>query len=386
MDQVALAECTSEELGDALAQVHAIENAARSALLELVVTCDERKAWIEDGCASLESWLAVRLGVAWRTAADIVRVARRLEDLPRVAAVFANGGLSWDKVRAVSTVATPDDDESWAKSAPSTAVSHLERAARAFRERSEAEGAAAHLGRGLGFHEHRDHPVTRLAGWVPNALAAVIRTAIEREADRIPVNPETGQLDSYAARRVDALYKICSQAIGADSDADRASVVVYEQADGSVTLPDGTVLPDSVARWLACDCRQQHADGSLDQVISPALRRKILRRDGGCTFPGCEQRHWLQIHHVIHRAKGGPTVPWNLRSECPLHHRVLHLPGWRTEWDAEGNLHHFRPDGIEVTTDSPRPLRPDVRSHLDEWLPFTDGDPPPSERSSAPEQ
>ncbi|MCU1449460.1 MAG: hypothetical protein JWP02_1630, partial [Acidimicrobiales bacterium] len=347
MDQVALAECTTEELGDALAQVHAIENATRSALLELVVACDERKVWVEDGCASLESWLATRLGVAWRTTAELVRVARRLEDLPRVAAVFADGGLSWDKVRAVAAVATAETDESWAESAPSTAVCHLERAARSARERSEAEGAAAHVGRGLGFREHRDHPVTRIAGWVPNDQAAVIRTAIEREADRIPANPETGQFDSYAARRADALYKICSQAIGADTDADRATVVVYEQAGGSVTLPDGTVLPDSVAQRLRCDCREQHADGSVDQVISPALRRKILRRDGGCTFPGCEQRHWVQIHHVVHRSKGGPTVPWNLRSECPLHHRVLHLPGWRTEWDPEGILHYYRPDGTE---------------------------------------
>jgi len=70
MDRVALAECTSEELGAALDQVHALENSARSTLLELVRVCDERKVWAEDGCASIESWVAMRLGMAWRTAAE----------------------------------------------------------------------------------------------------------------------------------------------------------------------------------------------------------------------------------------------------------------------------------------------------------------------------
>jgi hypothetical protein len=96
-------------------------------------------------------------------------------------------------------------------------------------------------------------------------------------------------------------------------------------------------------------------------------------------FPGCEQRHWLQIHHVIHRSKGGPTVEWNLRPECPFHHRVIHQPGWRVQCDEDGDLHYFRPDGIEVTANPPPPLRPDVRARVDRWMPFTEGPSPPSD-------
>jgi hypothetical protein len=382
MDRVALAECTSEELGDALAQVHALENASRSTLLELVAVCEERKTWVEDGAPSIESWVAMRLGIAWRTAAELVRVARATQALPKVSTVFATGALSWDKMRAVAVVATPDDDAEWAEAAPLMAVSRLERAARERRERSEAESAAAGAGRGLGFREHRHLPITRIGGWLPTDQAEAIRRAIEREADRIPPNPETGEFDSYAARRADALYKICSQLLAADADVDRATVVVYEQPDGSVVLPDGTGLPPSVAQRLRCDCREQHADGSVEQVISAALRRKILRRDGGCTFPGCEQRHWLQIHHVIHRSNRGPTAEWNLRAKCGFHHRVIHQPGWRVDWDADGRLHYFRPDGTEVTADPPPALSPELRTHLDRWLPFTDGDPPDDEHNN----
>ena len=84
MDRTALAEATSEELTDAVAQVQALENAARAALVELVSVCEERKVWAEDGSPSMESWLAGRLGIAWRSAAEVVRVARAGSRSPAV--------------------------------------------------------------------------------------------------------------------------------------------------------------------------------------------------------------------------------------------------------------------------------------------------------------
>jgi len=376
MDRAAVAEATSEELASALAQVHAVENATVATKLELISICDERKTWVEDGCASMENWVAQRLGVAWRSAAELVRVARALEDRPALCDSFAAGGLSWDKLRALVVVTTPDDESEWAERAPAMTVAELERAARATRERSEAAAAAAHHGRELRFRAHPELPVKRVVGWIPNGMAAVIEQAIDREAGRLLPSSVTGMFEPYCAQRVDALFKICSQALGRDGDPDRATVVLHEEPDGSTTLADGSALPDSVAEWMRCDCREQHGDGSVTDSIPRALRRRILRKYGRCTFPGCEQRHWLQIHHVIWRSRGGPTVEWNLRPECPLHHRVIHQPGWRVAWDDEGELHYFRPDGVEVSVDPPPGLAPEVRKRVEDWMPFTNSDPP----------
>lgn len=384
MDRAAVAEATSEELGSALAQVSAVENATVATKLELISICDERKTWIEDGCASMESWVAQRLGVAWRTGAELVRAARALEERPALAEAFASGGLSWDKLRALVQLSSPDDEAEWARNAPAMTVAELERTARAARERSEAANAARHHGRELYFRAHRDLPVKRVLGWIPNDICAVIESAIEREADRLPPNPLEGTFEPYSARRVDALFKICSQALGADPDADRATVVLHEEPDGSTSLADGTCLPASAAEWMRCDCREQHADGSLTDSIPRALRRKVLRKYGRCMFPGCEQRHWLQIHHVIWRSRGGPTVEWNLRPDCPYHHRVIHQPGWRAEWGADGELHYFRPDGIEVEAEPPPPLDPNIRERVDGWMPFADrGSPDPDSHDTS---
>src|SRR5205814_103818 len=135
--------------------------------------------------------------------------------------------------------------------------------------------------------------------------------------------------------------KICSEALGSAGSAERATVVLHEEPDGSMRYPDGSGMPESVAEFFGCDCREQHADGSVTSPVSAALRRLLLRRDGGCTFPGCEQRHWLHLHHVIWRSRGGPSEAWNLRSRCGFHHRVVHQPGWREVIDPDGAVHIF---------------------------------------------
>ena len=55
------------------------------------------------------------------------------------------------------------------------------------------------------------------------------------------------------------------------------------------------------------------------------LRRAVLERDGGmCIFPGCGRTDYLEMHHRIHRADGGPTVIWNLETTCWTHHHLAH--------------------------------------------------------------
>jgi len=57
------------------------------------------------------------------------------------------------------------------------------------------------------------------------------------------------------------------------------------------------------------------------KYISPNMKIKIKERDEWrCIFPGCEADS-LDVHHIIHLAKGGMSVPENLATLCPTHHR-----------------------------------------------------------------
>src|SRR5919204_1327323 len=79
--------------------------------LELVAELDRRGAWAETGCGSCAEWLAWRCALAPRAAREHVRVARRLPELPLIHGAFARGELSYAKVRALTRVATSENEQ-----------------------------------------------------------------------------------------------------------------------------------------------------------------------------------------------------------------------------------------------------------------------------------
>jgi hypothetical protein len=86
--------------------------------------------------------------------------------------------------------------------------------------------------------------------------------------------------------------------------------------------------------------------GSSVKTVPPHLRRAVIARDRHCSFPGCRQKpRRCQVHHLIPRAKGGPTALWNLTLLCPYHHLVvIHRLGWTLVLHADGTTTATSPD------------------------------------------
>jgi 5-methylcytosine-specific restriction endonuclease McrA len=58
--------------------------------------------------------------------------------------------------------------------------------------------------------------------------------------------------------------------------------------------------------------------------VPAAVRRAVWNRDGGrCAFVGsggrCDESAFLEFHHVIPFAAGGPTTTENLELRCRAH-------------------------------------------------------------------
>jgi len=74
--------------------------------------------------------------------------------------------------------------------------------------------------------------------------------------------------------------------------------------------------------------------GRATRVITPALRRALALRDGGCAAVGCDRPPpWTDAHHLVHWLHGGPTSLDNLVLLCRTHHLAVHEHGWRLERD-----------------------------------------------------
>ncbi|MBG0741454.1 HNH endonuclease, partial [Paeniglutamicibacter antarcticus] len=96
----------------------------------------------------------------------------------------------------------------------------------------------------------------------------------------------------------------------------------------------GSISPGTLAR-MVCDASFERAVlgtngavldlGTAVRLATPAQRRAVSVRDGGCVRPGCNRpASWCDIHHVIWYSRGGPTAVSNMCALCPSCHSLVH--------------------------------------------------------------
>ncbi len=164
-----------------------------------------------------------------------------------------------------------------------------------------------------------------------------------------------------SARRADALVALASAHLAADSDTDRATVVVHAQLEalasrhGGAELEGGGVIHAETARRLLCHGRvklvieDQTAQpvrlGRISREPAAWMMRQLRYRDSECRFPGCGARRFTQAHHIMWWEYGGATDLENLLLVCAFHHKLVHEYGWAVRRHQDGAARWFRPDG-----------------------------------------
>lgn len=105
--------------------------AATCRWLVLIAEFDRREGWRAWDQSSCAAWLSWQCGLSLTTAHEHVRVARSLGALPAITEAFAAGRLSFSKVRALTRVATRDNEDGWLSAALGATAAQLDRLARA---------------------------------------------------------------------------------------------------------------------------------------------------------------------------------------------------------------------------------------------------------------
>jgi hypothetical protein len=98
------------------------------------------------------------------------------------------------------------------------------------------------------------------------------------------------------------------------------------------------------------------------QTIPPALRRQVLRRDGGrCQVPGCRHATFVDVHHLRPRSEGGANTIENLVTLCGAHHRASHAGKFSTHGTPSEGLTFLHADGTPYGH-APSPAIAELRS------------------------
>jgi len=370
----------SEEITSLASQIHA----ATYRLLTLLAEFDEKRGWEREGHRSCAHWLSYRTGIDLGASRERVRAARALVALPHIGAAMSRGDLSFSKVRALTRVATPEDEGELLAFALESTTATLERAVRGWKKRNRAEEAewerALHESRTLSIFPD-DEGMYVIRGKLDPEVGALLMRAIDAAGDAIfrkdargealrkaMIGREASEREA-AQRRADAIGLLAERAMGAglggdaepegDSTpisgirAERYQVVLHVEAatlteegePGRSELEDGVHVSAETSRRISCDagviCVTHAPDGGILSVgrrtrtISPALRRALEIRDRGCRFPGCGLR-FTDAHHVKHWADGGETSLENCLLLCRYHHRLIHEGGWTVGWWGAG--------------------------------------------------
>jgi hypothetical protein len=91
-----------DDLDAAICRLARNLNAESYRMLVLVREFDERFGWHKWSFPNCAEWLAWRCGLSLSAAREKVRTAHALRRLPAIAAAFADGRLSYSKVRALT--------------------------------------------------------------------------------------------------------------------------------------------------------------------------------------------------------------------------------------------------------------------------------------------
>lgn len=118
-------------------------------------------------------------------------------------------------------------------------------------------------------------------------------------------------------------------------------VFTMEAAEASETICEEACCDAEVV-----DLRPGPEQGHLSRTVAPATRRAVVHRDRRtCRVPGCNNRLYGAVHHIVSRLRGGGHGTGNLVLLCTCHHRQLHEGRLAIEGDADGVLRIEHPDG-----------------------------------------
>ena len=169
------------------------------------------------------------------------------------------------------------------------------------------------------------------------------------DCDCPPASNDDVDTRPLSQRRVDALIAVCRESLANDNGTLAGTSVTMLVTVPLETLQTGVgtatiagvdePISAGTARRLAADADlipvvlgtdSEVLDlGRSARLFTPAQRRALAARDGGCIWPGCTMPPaWCEVAHLLAWALGGETDLENGALMCPHHHRRFDHDGW----------------------------------------------------------
>ena len=347
-----------------LVRLEALVSRVRARQIAIIEAVDSLQVPYWDGTRSLKEWIAGRLDIQPRNAADLAVLAKA-ESGPIRDSLQA-GVASVDRAAAMTRLANTGVSQDTLDHAEGVAVGQIGRLAARHRSMTPVDEATAFKMRRLWFQPNLGNTLATASMTMTGTDMESVIAAVDKRADEI-IDPDDVNRPALEQRRVDAFVSLALDATtptGEGVAPRRLKAQIFVDAEqcgrsngeaGAITRSGLKVGPNTLEE-IFCVGETQTTLIDTDSLkavptdgdrIANRTRDYVFFRDGACTADGCTSRYRLEPHHITPQSRGGSHEPEGLTLLCWFHHHiVVHQDGFTIDPQSPPRRRRFLPPGV----------------------------------------
>jgi HNH endonuclease len=292
------------------------ERDATSSLIAALAELDARKLYLGAGCSSLFTYCTQVVHLSEYAAYARIEAARAARRFPMILELLADGSITLTTAGLLAQHLTAGNHREVLRAARHKSKREVEQLVATLRPNPDAPSVIRKLPTPSVAPAAKDAPAPETIE-APGCQAAAPRGS-ERPAIVAPLAPERYKIQMTVSREThDKLRR--AQDLLRHSVPNGDPAVIFDRA---LTL----LLEMAERRKIAVTFHPRNASSgtSRSRHVRAAVKREVWKRDDGrCAFVGtegrCQERGFLEYHHVVPYAEGGSTTVDNLELRCRAH-------------------------------------------------------------------
>ena len=327
----------------------------------------ERKLFKKLGFSSINQYAEVELGFSSSRTGLYLKLCRELERFPQVKGKVVSGELGYTKAEAILPVLDPSNESHWLDFAGNHTrleIVDVVKQAKSFAIVESANKTARQPSLIPNSPSGANNPNSPNSATAPNNAPlpnniptpnkfpkAIFPVSINMKMSPIQFARYEGAWEQIRKNRklpadkVEALLEIL-ESFATDDTSENSTQSSRQREQTTSTRPpvqihihkcsecsSATVqtskgefeIGELALEQALCDCNTSNPGQRNTSSIPPKTRREILTRARHqCQRKGCHHTRFLEVHHIIPRAKGGTNHLSNLTCLCSACHKLLH--------------------------------------------------------------
>lgn len=280
---------------------------SESVLLEILIQADALKVFERFGLSSTFGYCVEVLKLSEDQAFAFIRVARKSKEVPQLRQAISEGVLTVSKAKKIASVLTPANQSAWIEKAIELPARALER---------------------------------EVVKQIPQTLVP----------DRVkPLTETFSGLHCMIDRETEALLEeakdLVSRSLKSSSDVGTTlKAALKEFVERHSDVRKARRAAAKVAVQVGPAVVEARREGKRVALPAP-IQHSVHQRDGGrCTsthpvYGRCENKRWVELHHLVPVAQGGKHAAENIVTLCTFHHKGAHGTG-RIRAEHLGSIRH----------------------------------------------